>query len=126
MTAEEAITAKEVREVIWDSMGVKPPDALTDNHIEQVIRRKTATCLSIRALSSLPAVGSQERELVNDGVLSLSVIELKRRKVSSVEERRVLAEEEKLALQKLELLEQSSASNARFDVVGGEEDSGSD
>lgn len=116
----KAITASDVRDALEEVSGLTLPSTLTDPKIETVVQRKTAHVLSLRGLTSLPDAG-QERDLVDDAVLDLVVINIKRMlRPSNADFIKALNEEQKLIERDLRIVEETSEETGfRFDVVGG-------
>lgn len=125
MPALEAITETEVREQLEKFRDLDLPESVTRGMIERIIRRKTALVMTSAGLSSLPSQGSQKRELVNNFVASLTIIEVRRMMAAGdVDLLRALSEEERRVSADMKLLEETSeTAGYRFDVIGGAEES---
>lgn len=74
----KAIDADEVRSWLSDVPDLEIPDALKDPLINTQIERATARVLEGRGHTSLPDEGTQERHIVDDTVLELTLNKLAR------------------------------------------------
>lgn len=118
----EAITVDEIKEELWDSFGLNPPDNLQDHTLRRKIRRKTAVVLAVRGLTSLPATGALEREIINDAVSALVSLDVRKMHPAWAEQTEGLEREERNLIERLKIVEDSSDTATRFDVVGGAEE----
>lgn len=75
----KAVTADDVTGWLSDVPGMEVPSNLTTARVESVIEAATAHVLSTRDHDSLPDEGTDERRIVNDAVLELSLNKLQRR-----------------------------------------------
>lgn len=117
-----AVTASEVRDALEAVPGLTLPATLTDTKIDTIVQRKTSVVLTLRGATALPTAG-QERDLIDNAVIDLAVIHIKRLlRPDSPEMMRALVDEERLIKRDLEVVESSSPeAGFRFDVIGGAE-----
>lgn len=119
-----ALTPQDIRDHLEAVPGLRFPDELKDAKLRAVIQRKTAHVLRCRGIDALPRKDSQERDIINDAVLALVTIEIKRYlRPDEPEFLRALIEEEKLVNRQVSIVESTSRiSGFRFQLIGGGRD----
>lgn len=117
----EAITPKRIRDAMEAVPGLTLPTSLTDSMLREIIRGKTAHVMAKRGVEVLPDAGTDTRDLVDDAVRNLCILDVKRMlRPDEGDYLRALSEEQRLIERGLDIVETSSPdSGYRFDVVGG-------